>query len=482
MEHVFNKTLLNTSFSCLKVSWNDNQRYSGQNGISCKGKNITDTRLITKPQILNQTSELRFPVTCRIGHVLECRPHGPLYFNSDVTVGYGKRRNHCNGCNSTILTDMLHRCEVCDYDLCSDCAFTKYMNKRRQMITDNGDGVLYTIRSDNWNETIGCVNAAEVILQTQAVANVRLDEYLKSINMFSYQRDHLVSIRFQTCFIPTYDSDIDGTAFIPESYNYQTLTLENPKNMLLLCTTQGVFERTDRPGFQKLFVTDMEGSEKWLSCTGTRFGVGGEQNETTEEKDRNKRQNKASALPIGIQEMGQRLNVLMVIQIPLKQFEVSHYSVKKPKIPLFSAFDNDVSACSFNDNSACFTYRPSSPAFSPSSPPQYKGGTSLFGTTRGGVECFTNRQNEGRGGVKSTSAGRVSVGPSTGQKHKAFNGHKERDHTESITITVITYYATKGTVITEEDVKHAVDDLIRLYHSVDSGKIANASFMKNNKN
>ena len=48
-----------------------------------------------------------------------------------------------------------------------------------------------------------------------------------------------VSIRFQTTFLPVPDEEFGALEFAPEMYNYQTRSDADPKNLLLLCTTQG---------------------------------------------------------------------------------------------------------------------------------------------------------------------------------------------------------------------------------------------------
>ena len=55
------------------------------------------------------------------------------------------------------------------------------------------------------------------------------------------------SIRFQTTFIPVEDSG-DGRSkleFATEAYNYNTMDDADPRNLVLLCTSQGMAVQQD---------------------------------------------------------------------------------------------------------------------------------------------------------------------------------------------------------------------------------------------
>ena len=64
--------------------------------------------------------------------------------------------------------------------------------------------------------------------------------------------DAEVSIRFQTTFLPVADEELAALEFAPEMYNYQTRSDDDPKNLLLLATTQGVAVQQDGASATKL--------------------------------------------------------------------------------------------------------------------------------------------------------------------------------------------------------------------------------------
>lgn len=65
-----------------------------------------------------------------------------------------------------------------------------------------------------------------------------------------------IGIRFQAVFIPVEDTATgDGkTEFFPDTYNYQTREWDDPKNIILLCTSQGSFVQQDGPGSQPQYL------------------------------------------------------------------------------------------------------------------------------------------------------------------------------------------------------------------------------------
>ena len=132
--------------------------------------------------------------------------------------------------------------------------------------------------------------------------------------------------RFQTTFIPVQGDDGDALGkleFATEAYNYNTMDDSDPRNLVLLCTSQGVAVQQDGSGAKKLFhhAVDDQGQihRNWLEAEESKHKVGGEQRETEEERAEAQARGKATSSVIGIRAMGQRFNVLMTIQVPLQQ-------------------------------------------------------------------------------------------------------------------------------------------------------------------
>jgi len=205
---------------------------------------------------------------------------------------------------------------------------------------------LFTVRPDNWNEKLGCVSASQVALvvgnnlgqdaklrpktlrdvlsnlgQHGQYAGLRVDADLSNTTL-----DRKVSIRFQTTFIPV-TGDRGALEFATESYNYNTKDDKNPKNLILLCTTQGFAVQQDGRGKQKLFHHSIAPTGKihrhWLEAERSTHKVGGAQKETAAEKADALKRGKATASVIGVRAMGTRFNVLLTVQVPLKQKKIS---------------------------------------------------------------------------------------------------------------------------------------------------------------
>merc|ERR1711988_469328 len=210
---------------------------------------------------------------------------------------------------------------------------------------------LFTVRPDNWNEKLGKVSTGEVALLVgneersgAELQPVTLRQYLKNIGQYgSYAGlkpsqkldddalDREVSIRFQTTFLPVEEGDGAGREtleFAPEAYSYSTTHDSDPRNLVLLCTTQGTAVQQDGRGAKKLFhhAVDESGSvhRYWLEAEASDHKVGGAQKETAEEKADALARGKATSSVIGVRAMGTRFNVLMTIQVPLKQKPRAH--------------------------------------------------------------------------------------------------------------------------------------------------------------
>jgi huntingtin len=163
---------------------------------------------------------------------------------------------------------------------------------------------LYTVRSDNWNEKLGRVNADEVALiaskEGGPLQPVTLRDFLSEIGEYGHyaglpdgldlsnsSMDAKVSIRFQTTFLPVTNTALAAMEFSPEMYSYQTVSDSDPRNLLLLATTQGVSIQQDGRGATRLYSHVLEDngqvSRHWFEAERSKHAVGGQQKETQEE-------------------------------------------------------------------------------------------------------------------------------------------------------------------------------------------------------
>mmetsp|Transcript_248 Transcript_248/g.330 ORF Transcript_248/g.330 Transcript_248/m.330 type:complete len:400 (-) Transcript_248:106-1305(-) len=312
---------------------------------------------------------------------------------------------------------------------------------------------LFTVRGDNWNERLGKVTADDLALMASHDSKggtgcdnlkpITLRTMLKDISKFGGYAglrsvesiaddvlDEEISVRFQTTFLPVDEGEKTALEFAPEAYNYNTRDDANPRNLILLCTTQGLAVQQDGNGAKKLYhhvLDDGKVSRYWLEAESSKHKVGGSQQESKEERDDAINRGKATSTVIGTKGMGTRFNVLMTIQVPLEQKK----ELFRTDIPMLCGV------------------------------PEFKG-------------MRRRRLSMSREG--KSSAARVS----RGTKVDIWNGltikEPKRHPNEHITATIVMYYTCSGGVPSEEDVKAAIDDLEEMYHSVENGMLANRSF------
>jgi len=289
-----------------------------------------------------------------------------------------------------------------------------------RLYTENGNN-LFVVRPENWNERLGQVKTNEfcLIKGNETIGNylspITLHNYLS--NFGQYAQCHSINtntrlvhdyeninIRFQTCFIPLEKEE----QFYVELYNYQTGYSGDPRNQILLGTSQGTAIHQNCPGPHRIEHQAVDSSGKvhgyLLKATASKCPVGEPQNESPEDISRAISEGTASATVIGIKAMGQRFNAVLLIQIPLKDM-VRYRGI---------------------------------------------GGFDEGGVTRG--FCSSARVSMGR-----------EVKPS-----KCQNKNPVRDFSSQITATITLYNAVEGGVPSTEDIQAATKDIDNLYKSCDS--------------
>jgi len=359
---------------------------------------------------------------------------------------------------------------------------------------------LFTIRSDNWNEQLGKVSTSDVkvVVGNHVKADnidpfnptkvITLREFLENAQKYgkyagignqrsalsNVDLDDECSIRFQTTFLPLEGSS-EALEFATEAYNYNTNSDDNPRNLVLLCTTQGVAVQQDGKGTKKLFHhrVDKWGRihRHWLEAEKSAHAVGGPQKETNEEKIDALVRGKAISETIGIRTMGQRFNVLMTVQIPVKQnskMEDAFTFGKSASNNGFSFGDGfgEFSGC----ENSCGDIGGSTNSFSSFSSGKYRGGGASFPPPKG-----------------LSSAARLSIGT----EHDIWKGLPdkkfEREKKQHITITVVIYNVVQNGTPSPQDLKKAIDDIESLYQATSPsgyklGKLTDPEFefMKEN--
>mmetsp|Transcript_124915 Transcript_124915/g.233571 ORF Transcript_124915/g.233571 Transcript_124915/m.233571 type:complete len:455 (-) Transcript_124915:22-1386(-) len=348
------------------------------------------------------------------------------------------------------------------------------------------DGVqLFTVRSENWNEKLGRVASDELALVAgNHVPNgelepVTLSDFLKGLGEFgSYagclkdlskdELDKKCSIRFQTTFLPV--SGARGTLeFATEAYNYNTTSDDDPRNLVLLCTSQGVAVQQDGAGAKKLFHHDVDDDLQihryWLEAERSAHKVGGSQRESAEERADALKRGKATAKVIGTKAMGTRFNVLMTIQIPLKQ--------KKPEVSGYGGYG--VSNDSLEDS----MFLMKGCAVAGCAMADFDMADECSSEASDMVECLARSSSPPPKTKKKgvANAARVSRGSEFDVWPGLSVSKPERHAGEHVTATVVMYNTVADGVPTEEDVIAAIDDLEALYEACGAqGQLADSTF------
>mmetsp|Transcript_4251 Transcript_4251/g.6929 ORF Transcript_4251/g.6929 Transcript_4251/m.6929 type:complete len:440 (-) Transcript_4251:254-1573(-) len=333
---------------------------------------------------------------------------------------------------------------------------------------------LFTVRPDNWNEKLGVVTSSEIaVVSGNHVAGggplkpVTLRDFMKNIGSYGAYAglergadisddilDKQCSIRFQTTFLPI--SGSRGTfEFATEAYNYNTLHDDDPRNLVLLCTSQGVAVQQDGQGAKRLFhhAVDDTGAihRYWLEAERSDHKVGGEQRETNEERTDAMSRGKATASVIGTIAMGTRFNVLMTIQVPLQQKKQSEVSFSSIALSEVNSCQSLSAKCEMSLAAGCSRRR-----------------------------SLGNKSAKFQEGI--ANAARVSCGSEFDVWPGLDVDMPERNASEHVTVTVVIYNTVADGVPSEKDVVAAIDDLEELYAKCSAtGKLADKTFdfMKN---
>lgn len=344
-------------------------------------------------------------------------------------------------------------------------------------IIDSEKRPIYTVRSENWDEKLAVVSARDLALIVgneyasveKIFKAVTLDQYLKNMgvygsyakvplntNLYSEGTDDKISVRFQTVFIP---SSKEAPQFTTSVYSYATHDAADPQNLLLYCTSQGTSIQQDAPGQEKLFLhmnqPNRSASTYWLKAVTSDQKVGQEQVETKESTQKALQQGHAVAQRIGVKQMGNRFNVVMLIQVPLKQVQQSRGFGNGS---MFGDGDgSSYKSLSFGGkNNECYYSLTPTPCSFTSCGGQKKGPPPRVGTS---------------------VASRVSMGK---MEEKAWKGltcqNFIRHPSQHITATITMYYVVEGGVPSVADVESAIADIEKLY--ADCGLVGKLSHLE----
>jgi len=190
-------------------------------------------------------------------------------------------------------------------------------------IVDESGKMCQFIRPPNMNETVGVMDAKDLLMVNEDGANVSVQDVLDDIegtckymgytsiktNAGSNQK---VVVRFQTAWVPI-KKGTTLTKIVPQHYSYQTRTRTDPRNLLVLGTPQGVFAHNDDAGGNKLFAHSISStgavSNHWFEAESNKDCMVGH---AAINED-------GLVAEMGIRGMGPRTNCFVTVAIPNTQ-------------------------------------------------------------------------------------------------------------------------------------------------------------------
>ena len=379
---------------------------------------------------------------------------------------------------------------------------------------------LFTVRSDNWNEKLGTVDASDVALITgnthggkTVLAPVTLRDFLRRIgdhgeyvglspkqSLCDEELDAKVSIRFQTTFLPISEADGDAIEFATSAYSYATRDANDPKNLVVLASSQGIALQQDQVGDAMIYhhqvSDDGKISRHWLEAEKSRHAVGQQQVESEHERQDALKRGKATSCVIGPRCVGTRFNALLTVQIPLQQrisaqrrgpdlwtsmgLQAKHgMSAQMPSYGMSAQMLDQVEVEEECMQALCYEMCEQMAMDEEEDIDEI-----LSLECNSEVRCRSMKRGGSGSVVGEANAARVSVGSRVAKdagSHKLRVTEADSEQTlarhpsEHVTITVIFYYTVKGGVPSKEDVVRAIDDLESMYRATNAARLADST-------
>lgn len=324
------------------------------------------------------------------------------------------------------------------------------------------DAVVSILRPSNMNPKIACVAAKDIgVMQAhgEGLKPATLDDYLRNFPanaayvcpnaapppLYAENLDDKVQVLYQVAFVGANAGQ--PTECRVSHYNYQS------GGVVLLCTTQGTAVVESRNGMATMYLhNEATRTQHVLDIEPTRFGVGGPQRETAEERAAARARGVASSAVLGTQPMGSVLNTFMTVTVPTANLSQPELLLSNVEVDCLDDSDDDLEMdCCLLGADTVDTQCEKAPPVTlqyRSAPPQRSFGAS---NTRAAPPASTS------------SAGRVSKGRSMGQVAPLTAPATLRRHpTHRLQVTITMFYATLATP-TQEDVNRAVNWLDKLY-------------------
>ena len=175
------------------------------------------------------------------------------------------------------------------------------------------------IRTPNYNELVGPVTADKIHCGSGATFKDvwdNLETYIGYTGVICKRPEVLKKIvmRFQSAFVGVHQGQTRNIC--PSNFSYQTATASDPRNLLLVATSTGIYAHTDGVGYKKLLAHTVQDDgmvqSHWFEAEESDYAPGSSQ--LPDEKKGIARVSK-----LGLEGAGDRCNRMLIISIPLKQ-------------------------------------------------------------------------------------------------------------------------------------------------------------------
>jgi len=134
-----------------------------------------------------------------------------------------------------------------------------------------------------------------------------------------------VVFRVQNTWVPVADDGTTPRKIVPAHKSYQTSTRDDPCNLLVVGTPEGIFVHADEPGVHKLMAHRVPNSsntinEHWFAATASDDLVGNASSRVEEgANEKNDEKKKTRKVAMGLEGTGARSNCFFILSIPRKQ-------------------------------------------------------------------------------------------------------------------------------------------------------------------
>ena len=180
------------------------------------------------------------------------------------------------------------------------------------------------LKSKNYNEKLGVSTADNIIMGKDSNGKPvtaqdvleGIDERAKYMNYPSIdikskvQPKQPVVVRFQHAFVPM-GAEEESVEVVPTNYSFQTLSKDQPRNLLVSGCNDGIFVQSDDTGENPLFAhrqSESGTTKHWFTIKSSNHDVGQPQVST----------DTTNAHGVGIKGMGPRSNAFVIMSIPNK--------------------------------------------------------------------------------------------------------------------------------------------------------------------